>query len=182
MQWRGVSLQNTRIYVCNRCLDVPQEQLRVIRLPADPAPLQNVRPENFTAAEEPNGPMGTATGAPYGLEQAAVMPYQYVSGAPVAYGVKLSPLSVIGSGATVTVTLSSAYTFTGDYPQVSVLGLTNAAATGFFTVTVVSATVFAYSLVGVSVTGSLLGTNTRIVTCNVGLPLGFTNIGQIGVR
>jgi hypothetical protein len=179
--WRGNSLQNIRLLVCNKCLDKPQEQLRTIRLPPDPLPVANARVEPYTADEEPNGPLGTATGAPLGLLQGAVMPYQYVSGATVAYGVKLPVLSVVGAGSVVTVTLSSPYTFTGAYPQVSVLGLTNTAATGFFTVTATSPMVFTYPLVGASVTGSLLGPNTSILTCNVGLPLGFTDVGQIAV-
>jgi len=48
--WAGSSLVNLRILVCDRCLDVPQEQLRAIVIPADPVPIMNPRPENFVAA------------------------------------------------------------------------------------------------------------------------------------
>jgi len=50
MDWAGPSLINKRILVCQRCTDVPQEQLRTIVLPADPMPIQNPRPENFVLA------------------------------------------------------------------------------------------------------------------------------------
>jgi len=40
-------LQNLRILVCNRCLDIPQEQLRAIVLPPDPQPIINARPELY---------------------------------------------------------------------------------------------------------------------------------------
>lgn len=179
MDWRGNSLQNIRLLVCNRCTDVPQEQLRTIRLPADPLPIPNARIENYAADETANGPAGGPVGPPLGLEQGAVMPFQYVNGATVAYGVQLNALSVVGSGTTVTVTLSSPYTFIGTYPQISVLGLTNAAATGFFNATPVSPMVFTYQLTNGSATGSLLGPHTNIITCNVGLPLGVTDVGQI---
>jgi len=49
--WRGASLQNTRILVCNTCLDVPQSQLRAIVVPADPTPIINARVEAFVQDE-----------------------------------------------------------------------------------------------------------------------------------
>jgi len=68
--WRGASLMNTRILVCETCLDVPQSQLRAIIVPADPVPIQNPRVESF-AADETNyrstsgqGTIDTATGIP----------------------------------------------------------------------------------------------------------------------
>ena len=45
--WRGPRLQNLRILVCAGCLDVPQENLRTITLPADPVPIMNARPEQY---------------------------------------------------------------------------------------------------------------------------------------
>ncbi len=48
-QWMGPQLQNTRLLVCDTCLDVPQEQLRTIILPPDPMPVLNARPENRIA-------------------------------------------------------------------------------------------------------------------------------------
>lgn len=44
--WRGASLMNTRVLVCNECLDVPQTQLRAIVVPADPTPILNPRVES----------------------------------------------------------------------------------------------------------------------------------------
>jgi hypothetical protein len=49
--WRGASLQNIRLLVCNTCYDVPQEQLRAIVVPADPVPIVNPRIQNFAVAE-----------------------------------------------------------------------------------------------------------------------------------
>jgi hypothetical protein len=57
-QWRGVKLQNVRILVCPSCLDVPQEQLRVIILPMDPVPIMNARPENYVDADNPMSALG----------------------------------------------------------------------------------------------------------------------------
>src|SRR4029077_5841619 len=45
--WRGPTLQNLRILVCDICLDTPQDQLRAITLPADPVPIINARPELY---------------------------------------------------------------------------------------------------------------------------------------
>ena len=55
LQWQyefaGAGLQNLRILVCNRCLDVPQNQLRAIVIPADPIPIINPRPEAYANDE-----------------------------------------------------------------------------------------------------------------------------------
>lgn len=48
--WRGASLQNIRLLVCNSCMDTPQNQLRAIVVPADPVPIQNPRVQDFVAA------------------------------------------------------------------------------------------------------------------------------------
>jgi hypothetical protein len=48
--WRGASLQNVRILVCNTCYDAPQEQLRAIVVPADPVPIVNPRIQDFVTA------------------------------------------------------------------------------------------------------------------------------------
>lgn len=47
-QWAGERLQNLRILVCQRCEDIPQEQLRARILSPDPLPIYNARPEPFT--------------------------------------------------------------------------------------------------------------------------------------
>lgn len=49
--WRGASLQNIKILVCDVCLDVPQSQLRAIVVPADPTPIINARVEAFVQDE-----------------------------------------------------------------------------------------------------------------------------------
>ena len=49
--WRGSSLQNLRLLVCNSCYDEPQEQLRAIIIPADPMPIDQPRLQNFAQAE-----------------------------------------------------------------------------------------------------------------------------------
>jgi len=55
LQWQfdyaGAGLINKRILVCNPCLDMPQEQLRSIILPADPVPIMNPRVQDYALAE-----------------------------------------------------------------------------------------------------------------------------------
>jgi hypothetical protein len=46
-EWSGNRLINLRLLVCDRCLDVPQEQLRARVLTPDPVPIYNARPEPF---------------------------------------------------------------------------------------------------------------------------------------
>lgn len=57
-QWRGTKLQNIQLLVCESCLDIPQEQLRVIILPMDPVPIMNARPENYVDADNPMSALG----------------------------------------------------------------------------------------------------------------------------
>ena len=49
--WRGASLQNLKVLVCEDCYDAPQEQLRAIVVPADPTPIINARVQDFAVAE-----------------------------------------------------------------------------------------------------------------------------------
>lgn len=49
--WRGASLQNIKLLVCNTCYDEPQSQLRAIVVPADPVPITNPRIQDFVTAE-----------------------------------------------------------------------------------------------------------------------------------
>jgi hypothetical protein len=51
MDWRGASLMNIRLLVCNDCYDDPQQQLRAIVVPADPVPVVNPRIEPFATDE-----------------------------------------------------------------------------------------------------------------------------------
>src|SRR6266699_3735482 len=59
-QWAGPKLQNLRLLVCKRCLDVPQEQLRTVVLPPDPVSIRDPRPENYENSNNPNSPVGQA--------------------------------------------------------------------------------------------------------------------------
>jgi hypothetical protein len=52
--WRGTSLQNIRLLVCNSCTDEAQQQLRAIVIPADPVPIVNPRVQDFVTAETNN--------------------------------------------------------------------------------------------------------------------------------
>lgn len=45
--YRGRSLQNIRILVCETCYDTPQPQLKPRIIPPDPIPIQNARTEPF---------------------------------------------------------------------------------------------------------------------------------------
>lgn len=51
LQYAGQTLINKRFLVCEYCVDVPQQQLRTIILPADPPPLFNARVEPYTIDE-----------------------------------------------------------------------------------------------------------------------------------
>lgn len=172
--WRGASLQNLRILVCDECTDSPQQQLRAIVLPADPIPIMYPRPEDFVGAEA-----GSATGEPYGqptgLLQGAVMPLFGTT----AYNVALPVLSISSTGTNViSVTCSSPHGLSTN-AQISVEGLTQAAATGFYSVTVTTGTAFTYTTLAAIPSGSLLTNTTRMVTANVGLPYGYTQIPQV---
>lgn len=50
-QFAGLRLQNLKLLVCDRCLDVPQPQLKARILPPDPVPIMNARPEFFDIDE-----------------------------------------------------------------------------------------------------------------------------------
>ncbi len=204
-QWAGAMLQNIRILVCYHCEDEPQEQLRAIVLPPDPVPVINARPFNYRAAETDYQTItqpptidpvtgipisGTTTlvtqdgqdlttepyGRPVGLEQYGTSPLNGTT----HYGVKLVPLSLIANGtATVTATFASPHGLnTND--QISVEGLSNSLATGFYSVTVTSATAFTYETYSNIAAGSLLTPTTLMWTALVGLPYGYDTIQQVG--
>lgn len=204
--WRGTSLQNLYILVCDHCLDVPQEQLRAIQLPADPVPVYFPSVENFESAEAnfrtlvPNridpvtglpiaNPVGRntedfqcritqPTGRPDGLEQNAVMPYN--GSVQKAFGVILSPLSIIANGTDqISVTFSQPHGLTTN-DQISVEGLSNKRATGMYSVIVSTPMAFVYHTYSAIPSGPLLTGTTRMITCLVGLPLGSVRIPQVG--
>jgi hypothetical protein len=61
-QWTGPRTANQNLLVCDRCMDVPQEQLRTFRLPADPPPIENSRVERTAILNNPMSPIGTPFG------------------------------------------------------------------------------------------------------------------------
>jgi hypothetical protein len=174
--WRGASLQNTRILVCDSCNDRPQTQLKAIIVPSDPDVVPNARTPGYEAAEQ-----GSATGLPYGapdgLVQGAVMPLNN----GVRYGLLLPILSVTGNGTTkVTVTCAAPHNLSTN-SQISVQGLSNPNADGFYAVTVTTGTAFTYTTYANVPSGALATQTTRIVTALVGLPYnqtGFTPLPQ----
>lgn len=204
--WRGAALQNVRILVCNSCLDVPQEQLRAIVVPADPIPIMQPRVQDFRQAETDYQTVTAApitdpttgipipvnvtlttedgenlltqqTGVPTGLTQGAVMPLV----GKEHFSVKLNPLSVSAVGTDqIAVTFSSPHGLVTD-AQISVEGLSNPQACGFYSITVTTATAFTYQTNKVIPAGSLLTGTTNMVTALVGLPYGFTQIPQTGI-
>ena len=204
--WAGASLINKRILVCDTCYDTPQNQLRAIILPADPMPVVNPRTEAFefdetntrvtsvtptidptTGLQVPgtapvlqtqNGLNNTTApyGPPVGLIQNAVMPLQE----GVEYARLLPVLSINSNGTDIiTVTCSSPHNLvTND--QISVEGLTKTRTTGFYSVTVTTATAFTYQIAEPINAQSLLTATTRVITAIVGLPYGYTQIPQTG--
>jgi len=204
--WRGAMIQNIRILVCDTCYDTPQEQLRSIVVPADPTPIVNARVQDFAAAEsnyqtvtqpptidpETGIPIpGNTTlttedgqqlttqpyGPPVGLTQPAVPPLKGTT----HYAVRLPVLSVSANGTTIiTVTCSQTHGLqTND--QISVEGVSNTGACGFYSVTVTTATAFTYEVAKPIAAAALYTPTTRIITASVGLPYGYTQIPQTGI-
>jgi hypothetical protein len=80
MDWRGTSIENLRILVCETCLDVPQRQLGAIILPVDPPSIRNARPENYAIDEESSEPYTAEDGVSYYYtEDSAAFAIQYES-------------------------------------------------------------------------------------------------------
>lgn len=121
-------------------------------------------------------------GRPTGLDQRAIMPFG-VNQTPqtaVPLGVPLALISVTANGTpTVSVTCSRAHGLATD-SQISVAGLSNALANGFFSVTVTGAMSFTYQTYANIPSGGLLTGGTRMVTAKVGLPRGYTSLQQVG--
>lgn len=203
--YRGPQLQNLRFLVCAPCYDKPQPQLKPLILTADPIPIINARPEDYNYANSSNLAVTGQTidpttgipvlanedittedgqnitiqpiGPPAGLEQDAIMPFIGTT----AYDVLLPVLSVTANGTTtITVTCSTVHNLDNN-AQISVLGLTENVACGFYNVTVLSATVFTYQAPKPISSGGLLASNSRIVTASVGIPPQYTQIPQVGV-
>jgi hypothetical protein len=204
--YRGPQLQNLRFLVCDTCYDKPQAQLKPIVLTEDPLPILNARPEDYGYANNPELSMLVSaapdpltgipvptdetlitedgiyialqpTGKPVGLDPNAVPPLNGTK----HFNVTLPVLSVTANGTTViTVTCNSVHGMV-DNDQIAAEGLSNSVAMGFYSVKIVSATVFTYEVASPIIAGSLLTSTTRIATVDVGLPPNFTQIPQVGV-
>jgi hypothetical protein len=201
MDWRGATMQNKRILVCDTCLDDPQQQGRAIVVPADPVPILNPRVESYVDAETDffrtlGSTTDHTTGIPIpgsttivtqsglqitpdvigrrvSLSSDSVMPLQ----GAVTYDRLLPIISVVALGTdTIQVSCSSAHGLsTGG--QVAVSGLSNPAANGFYSVTVLSATAFTYQVYAMRVQGGVISTaTTRVVTCLIGVPYDYPQI------
>lgn len=196
---------NTRILVCEQCYDKPQEQLRAIAVPADPTPIMNARTQDYIDAETDyqtiSAPLvldpvtgipipSTTTlstqsglnltnqviGVPNGLDPAAIMPWNNSTGSPVEYGEELNITSVVANGVDqISVTCRTPHGLSTD-GQISVEGLSNNRANGFFSVIVTTSTAFTYQIYGSVPAGSLLNGPVTILTCLVGLPRGYQQI------
>lgn len=204
--WRGTSLQNIKMLVCDPCYDEPQQQLRAIVVPADPVPIMNPRLQDFVNAETnyitaqtpttydamtgipvPNGDNLTTedgvnitmqpVGPPLGLAPGAVMPLN----GTVHFDIEI-PVSTITSTGTnvVTVTCSAAHGLSTN-DQVSVYGTSSNQIMGFFSVTVVSTTEFSYEIIPFISAGSYVTGTTRVATCLVGLPFGYVKIPIVDI-
>jgi hypothetical protein len=171
--WRGNTLQNTRLLVCRECLDVPQNQLQAIVLSADslPVPFSVVEPFVY---DETTGPT-TPYGAPVGLEQYGTSPQS----GKTHYGVKIPVLSILANGTqTIAVTCSAPHGLATN-GQIAVEGLSVRGATGFYSVVATSATAFTYATFANVVAGQLVTPTTLMWTVNVGLPYSQTTIPQV---
>jgi hypothetical protein len=203
--FRGPRLTNLRFLVCQTCYDKPQPQLKPIILTEDPVPVANPRPEDYNYAntndifaetpsttyqqtgipvpqgsdlitEDDKQIEGQPIGPPAGLDPNAVMPLYGTK----AYNVLL-PVLFIGSDGrrTVTVTCSAAHGLV-DNDQVTVEGISNPLAGGFYSIKYVSPTVFSYYTFRVIKSGNMLTSTSRICTALVGLPPKDTEITLIG--
>jgi hypothetical protein len=202
--WRGPTLANLKVLVCERCLDRHAEQLRTIVLPPDPMPVPNARPENYVADETddmsltpsttdpttglpiPNATTMTTVagnnmtrqpvGKRRGLTQSAVMPLQE----GVTYRVPINLLSLTSAGSNVvTATTSSAHGLsTGN--QVSIEGTGNSVASGLFTITVTTGTAFTYETNSVIPAGSVLTGTTLAITAIAGVPYNYPQVPLTG--
>jgi len=203
MQWRGAAIQNIFILVCDRCLDIPQQQLRQITFPADPEPIMNARVQDFVAASTDYRSLSEVTidpvtgipkpsqvlritddclnrtvepyGAPIGLDQPAVMPYN--GAVQKAFGAPVSLLSVTSNGTNIiTATCFKPHGLKTD-DQISAAGLN--AANGFFSVVVVNPMVFTWAVVPNIQAAALLTGTSRVVPTLVGLPRSSATIPQV---
>lgn len=209
MEWGGAGLINKRLLVCTvTCNDQPQDQLRSIVVPADPVPIQFPSLEAFILDEEGtsspslsdfNADFNTDFGPakndfntdfnsdfssgpddngyyPRGIDQRAQMPIV----ADVRWAVPINLISVLSNGsALITVNTNGPHGLATN-AQIGVQGLGNPAASGSFSITVITATQFIYFTTSSVPTASLANNYTRMITLDVGLPYGQTSLSPIG--
>lgn len=204
--WRGSTLQNVRILVCRRCLDVPQEQQRAIVVPADPVPIMNARVENWASAETDYRVASTiptvdpTTGLPvYAVNPRVTQNGQNLTTQPIGpptgtrsspsmpafgegnYFPPLSVLSLFGDGNyTITITCSAPHGLSTN-GQITVHGSSSSEADGAYSVTVVSALALTYLTNNVIPSGSLLTGTTVVYPVNIGLPYNYSQLPQTGI-
>lgn len=172
--WRGASLQNLRILVCNHCTDTPQQQQRSLVLPLDPPPTIGARPEGFVNAEvdfqtitapKTLDPItGIPTYSPVTLvtQDGQNLITQPIGPGPrgrrvgleqaavmplnddVAYAVELPVLSVMANGTDVITVTCYEPHGLVTNAQISLEGLAVTEADGFYSITVQTATTFTY--------------------------------------
>lgn len=210
LQWQfdyaGSGLINKRILICNPCNDTPQAQLRSIIVPSDPIPIQNPRIQDYAGAETDDLTISAPTvydpitgiqipsttniitqdgqnittqviGAPTGLDANAVMPLYN----NVQYGTVLPIISIFSNSTTIiTVTCSSPHGLSTN-DQVAIEGATRPIADGFYSVTVISATAFTFTVIPPVKSQSFLTPTTRVITVLVGLPYNYAQIPQTGI-
>lgn len=169
----GATLLPINLLVCRRCFDVPNETQRAIVLPADPQPIRNPRVEPFVY-DETTGPT-TPYGVPVGLQQYGTSPQFQKS----FYGVKIPVLSILANGTNLIAVTCSAPHNLQTNGQISVEGLINRGATGFYSVAVTSATAFTYTTFASVAAGQLATGTTLVWTALVGLPYNQTTIPQV---
>jgi hypothetical protein len=100
-EWRGAAILPLQIFVCDRCLDVPQEGLRAIIIPSDPVPVLLPFPEPFQV-DEPNFltlTTGSTTDPTTGLPVPATTSLATVSGLALTTGpIGRNPATASGVG------------------------------------------------------------------------------------
>ena len=203
--YRGPRLTNLRILVCETCYDTPQPQLKPLILSADPMPIINARPLDYDSANVDNiaAPLGSVVdsigltellvtdlitesganitgqpvGPPLGLDPNAIMPLI----GTVKFDVYIPVLSISTLGSTtVTVTCKGQHNLV-DNSQVAITGTSNNKLMGFYSVKVVSATVFTYEILPYISAGNYTTDSTTVATCSIGLPPNYTQVPIIGI-
>jgi len=189
--WRGAALLPTWIFVCDRCMDVPQEQDRAIILSADPIPVQLALPEMFDDKDQVMGltdgstvdpitnipipgktAMGTTDGVvmsptpigrPPGYALQTVMPLAMDDeGVSMPAGIPIPVTSMMADGSPlVRVTCSSPHNLALN-SQIAVQGSGDPHADGMFSVTPTTATAFTYGCYDPIPAGSLLEPATML--------------------